>query len=117
MNTTGKNNWEEYEKQTREEVDKKIEQMEKEGRDTDGNFANKLTTKMNIGATKESTIVGAGKKLSQEMNEALGKDAVSYTNTTKPFSSCKTSSMSFNGDEIEDLGFFWKNYKIFCWAV
>ena len=93
-------NWKEYEYQTRKMVDKKIEQMEKDGKNTDGNLSNKLTTKMNIGATKESTIVCTGQKLSQEMNEALGQNSVSYTNTTNPFS---TSSMSFNGDEIEGL--------------
>ena len=92
--------YKEYEKNIRLQVDKKIEQMEKEGKDTSGNLSNKITTKINIGATKESTITGAGKKLADEMNEALGKDAVSYTNTTKPFS---TSSVSFDGDEVEGL--------------
>ena len=107
------NNWKEYEKETREMVDRKIEQMEKDVKDTDGNLSNKLTTKMNIGATKESTIVGAGQELSKEMNEALGKNAVSYTNTTNPFSSSNTSSMSFNGDELKNIGFLEGIIKFF----
>lgn len=109
MNTENNvENWKEYEKQTRSSVDKKIEQMEKAGKNTDGNLSNKVTTKMNIGATKESTIVGAGNKLSQEMNDALGANAVSYSNTTNPF-----SSMSFNGDQLEDNDFLDMIIKFF----
>lgn len=92
--------WKEYDTRMRKAVDEKIKQMEKAGMNTSGNLANKITTKLNIGATKESTIVGAGRKLSNEMNEVLGENAVSYTNTTNPFFA---SSISFNSNEIEGL--------------
>ena len=96
-NANNADDWKKYDKRIREAVDEKMKQREKAGLDTSGNLSNKITTKMNIGGTKESTITGAAERLSQEMNQTLGENAVSYTHTTTPF------SVAFNGDENEGI--------------
>ena len=105
IESNNRNDWKEYEARMRKAVDEKMKQRDEKGLDTSGNLSNEITTKMNIGATKESTITGAGQELSKEMNEALGENTVSYTHTTSPF------SVSFNGDETD--GIFMKIIKFF----